>query len=265
VLARERTLREINELKSKTTAELEVFSHGARCVSYSGRCLLSSFMAGRDGNAGNCAQACRWKYFLTEEKRPGEFFPIEEDSRGSYIFNSKDLCMIKHIPDLDGLAALKIEGRNKSAYYAGTVVKAYREALDDYYLDPELYFSKLDYYFAEVGKNSHRDFTTGFFYGAGEQNYLSSSYTRDWDFVGKVLDYQNGLAKIEQRNKIVKGDIAEFVRQDDKNFFMEITEILDENFEQIKEAPRAQQIIYIRTPSPVKKYDALRVETKNKK
>ena len=217
VLARELSLTEIKELRQKLPAslELESFIHGAMCISYSGRCLLSNFMAGRDANRGECAHPCRWNYSLMEEKRPGEFYPVIEDERGSYVFNSKDLCMIEHIPDLidAGLDSLKIEGRIKSIFYVATVVGAYRKAIDAYYENRSDYKFNPDW-LDEVGKASHRLFTTGFYYNKpkeNEQNYETSQYIRDYTFVGlvKVYDSATGFAEVEQRNKISIGDEIE--------------------------------------------------------
>ncbi|MBQ9179312.1 MAG: U32 family peptidase, partial [Firmicutes bacterium] len=214
VLARELTLKEIRGIRDNLPedVELEAFCHGAMCISYSGRCLLSNFMNGRDSNKGMCSHPCRWKYALVEEKRPGEYYPIEEDDRGTYIMNSGDLCMIEHIADLAeaGVYSLKIEGRMKSIFYVATTVAAYRKAIDDYYAGKPFDESLLE----EVGKVSHRKFTTGFFYrqpGAADQDYLTSDYMREYSFVGKVLDYDEatGMATVEQRNKMSLGDEVE--------------------------------------------------------
>ncbi|MGI6086238.1 MAG: peptidase U32 family protein [Acetivibrionales bacterium] len=214
ILARELSLKEIKEIRENTSKEieLEAFIHGAMCISYSGRCLLSNYMAGRDSNKGDCAQPCRWKYHLMEEKRPGEYFPIQEDNRGTFIFNSKDLCMIKYIPELVscGITSMKIEGRVKSSFYVATVVKAYREAIDAYY-NNQPYDGK---WFEEISKVSNRDFTTGFFFdkpGYDSHNYRTSSYIRNCDFVGLVKGYDNynKMVVIEQRNRFKAGDTIE--------------------------------------------------------
>ena len=193
VLARELSLKEVRKIVNEVgnKIEIETFAHGAMCMSYSGRCLLSNYMTGRDANQGDCSQACRYKYYLVEEKRPGEYFPIEEHEEGSFILNSKDLSMIEHIDDLieSGVASLKIEGRVKSEYYLATVIRSYRMAIDAYYEDPENYkfdSSLLD----EIKKVSHRDFTTGFFYGKANEDsqvYTDNSYIRGYDFVGIVF------------------------------------------------------------------------------
>jgi len=268
VLARELSLEEIREIRAKTPSDLdfECFVHGAMCISYSGRCLLSNYMAHRDANHGECAHACRWKYQLVEEKRPGEYMPIYEDERGTYIFNSKDLCMIGHIKELieAGISSLKIEGRMKSAYYVATVVKAYRDAIDAYFKDPEGYIYD-PLYLAELNKASHREYTTGFFYskpGAEDQKYESSSYIREYDFIGVVLEYDKntGIAKIEQRNRMFKGDLIEVVNPHGSFFTQTITSMKNENHEEIDVAPNAQMIVYIPMEKEVVPYTILRKE-----
>ena len=270
VLARELSFDEIREIHEKTDIELEAFVHGAMCISYSGRCLLSNFMSGRDANHGLCSHPCRWKYTLMEEKRPGEYFPVEEDARGTYFMNSHDLCMIEHIPDLigSGLSSLKIEGRMKSVYYVAATVRAYRLAIDSYYEDPENYtFDRklLD----EVGKVSHREFTTGFFYGdpgASAQNYTSSSYIKEYSFTGKVLSYDKdtGFAEVEQRNKMETGDIIEVFGPGKASFRQELKEMYDlQTGEKLSSAPHAQQMLRIRMDEPVKENYLIRKEIKN--
>jgi len=218
VLARELSLKEIAEIKRETpdTLELEAFVHGAMCISYSGRCLLSNYLAGRDANRGACAHPCRWSYNLVEEKRPGEYYPVVEDYRGTYILNSKDLCMIQHLPALinAGVNSLKIEGRVKSVFYVATVTDAYRKAIDAYLEEGEDWFCR-ESWLEEVGKASHRHFTTGFYFGKpGEedQNYKSSQYISEYEFTGIVKDYdeRTRLATVEQRNKMSLGDKIEF-------------------------------------------------------
>ena len=217
VCAREMSLEEIKVMRAELPEDIEIesFIHGAMCISYSGRCLLSNFMAGRDANRGACTHPCRWKYALVEEQRPGQYYPIEEDGYGSYILNSRDLCMIDHIPDLAeaGVYSLKIEGRMKSMYYVATVVTAYRAAIDSYLSDPENYVFDTKYY-DELCKASHREFTHGFYYNKPtdkDQNYLTSDYTRDYSFIGLVreTDETTGLTTVEQRNKFSVGDIVE--------------------------------------------------------
>ncbi len=270
VLARELSLAEIREIREKTpeTLELEAFIHGAMCISYSGRCLLSNYMAGRDANQGACAHPCRWKYALVEEKRPGEYLPIEEDARGTYIYNSKDLCMIGHLPDLiaAGLGSLKIEGRVKSAYYVATVVRAYRAAIDAYYRDPENYvFNPL--WQEEVDKASHREFTTGFYYGKADHNaqtYDNSSYIRDYDIVGIVQswDEASGTALIEQRNHFRVGDTLELMRRNLQDEKIQVEAIVNLEGVNQETAPHAQQLVRIPMPNRVEYMDILRKANK---
>jgi putative protease len=213
VLARELSLKEIKNLREKVpeACEIEAFVHGSMCMAYSGRCLLSNYLTGRDSNRGQCAQPCRYKYYLTEEKRPGEYYPVNEDEKGTYIMNSKDLCMIEYIPELveAGITSFKIEGRMKSSYYVASVVKAYREAVDKYFEDPENYkFNKKWMEYLE--KPSHRRYYTGFYFGEeNKQYYESSAYIRDYDVVGIVIAYdkEEKRAVIEQRNKAFEGDM----------------------------------------------------------
>lgn len=254
VLARELSLEEIKEVKAKTGLELEVFVHGAMCMSYSGRCLLSNYMAHRDANRGQCAQPCRWKYALVEETRPGQYYPIEEDERGSYIFNSQDLNMLEHLPELleTGVSSLKIEGRMKSVHYVATVVKVYRQAIDSLLGDPEN-FQVREQWKQEITKVSHRDYTTGFYFGkptVEDHTYGTSSYLRHYDFVGVVLEYneQKNIAFVEQRNKIFLGDELEVVgpQAEPISFFLE--EMWDQNGQLIEEAPHPQQKIYLKLP-----------------
>lgn len=260
VLARELSLEEIREIikNSPEGLEFEAFVHGAMCISYSGRCLLSNFLIQRDANRGECAQPCRWKYALTEEQRPGEYFPIEEDERGAYILNSKDLCMIGHLPELieSGLCSLKIEGRMKSAFYVASVVHAYRLAIDSYYSDPEHYELK-DEWLEELLKVSHRHFTTGFFFDkptSEAQNYLSSQYVRDYDYTGNILEYDEntGLATVEQRNKMVVGEEIEVFGPFEDFFTQRIAEMYDMEGNPIDSCPHPKEIIRIKTDRPVK-------------
>lgn len=265
VLARELSLEEIEKIKSEVpNVDLEVFVHGAMCISYSGRCLLSNYMTGRDANRGDCAQACRWKYNLVEEKRPGEYYPIEEDDNGTFIFNSKDLCMIKHIPELfeANVDSLKIEGRVKTLYYVATVIRSYRLAIDAYYngtYTKELATELLD----EIKKVSHRDFTTGFFFKKPDEHdqlYTTSSYIRNYDFVGIVLDYDKDskIATIEQRNRIFSGDELEvFGPEYEYNKFI-MGEMVNSEGEVVDVVPRAKEIFKTKIDFPVKKYDLIR-------
>ena len=259
ILARELSLEEIREIRQKTPADLdiEVFVHGAMCISYSGRCLLSNYMADRDGNSGNCAQPCRWKYFLMEEKRPGEYLPVFENERGTFIYNSKDLCMIEHVRELveAGISSFKIEGRVKSDFYVATVVKAYRQAIDTYFADPEGYQTD-PAWLEEVKKVSHRDYTTGFFFGrpgAEEQNYENSSYIRNYDIVGVVLEYdgQTGMATVVQKNRFYRGAEIEFLRPYGAYFTQTISYMTDADGVELQVANRPQSIVKIRMESPV--------------
>lgn len=269
VMARELSMAEIKEISQNIPEDLDIeaFVHGAMCISYSGRCLLSNYLNGRDANQGACSHPCRWEYFVTEKTRPGEYMPIVQEDRGTYIFNSKDLCMIEHIPQLidAGIMSLKIEGRIKTSFYVGTVVRVYREAVDDYLKSPKLYESKKAYYLSEVAKASYRGFTTGFYYGKPsekEQIYTTSSYIRTYDFIGMVLDYnkETGFATIEQRNKFVVGDQVEFLRHDGQIFSQLIDEMYDENGERITQAPHPQQIIKLKVDKEVMAFDMMRKE-----
>lgn len=264
VLARELGLEEIREIRKKVKLELEVFVHGAMCISYSGRCLLSNYMAGRDANRGECAQPCRWNYALVEEKRPGNYYSLEEDERGSYVFNSQDLCLIEHIPELikAGVDTFKIEGRMKSVHYVATVVSAYRKALDAYYTKPEEY--RLDpRWYKELTKVSHRDYTTGFLFGkpkSTEHNYEDSSYLRHYDFVGLVKDYnkETGWAIVEQRNNFKAGDSLEFYGPETNAFSEVLEEMTDEHNQPLETAPHPQQIVRIKVKKVVRPWDLIR-------
>lgn len=261
VLARELTFKEIIEIRKNIPEdmELEAFVHGAMCISYSGRCLLSNFMIERDANRGACAHPCRWKYALVEEKRPGEYFPVEEDERGTYILNSRDLCMIEHLPEIieSGIMSAKIEGRMKSVFYVATIVHAYRKAIDAYFADPENYQFNPEW-MNELKKVSHREFTTGFYFDKPtnkDQNYQTSAYTRDYAFVGVVRSYdeETGYAIVEQRNKMSVGEEIEIFGPDIEFFAMDITEMYDaESGEAIESAPHPQQIIKMKMDKPVK-------------
>lgn len=268
ILARELSLEEIRRIRDCVPAdmELESFVHGAMCISYSGRCLLSNFMTGRDANRGACSHPCRYRYRLEEEKRPGEYWPVEEDDRGTYIFNSNDLCMLEHIPDLAeaGITSLKIEGRMKSIFYVAHVIRSYRMALDAYQKDPENYAYD-PAWMEELCKASHRDFSTGFYYHKPtdqDQNYESSSYSRDYSFTGLVRSYDaaSGWAVVEQRNKMVLGDTVEAFGPGPHWFTQKIRQMQDENGESIEAAPHPQQILRIRMDQPVEEGWMLRKE-----
>ncbi|MGG7164412.1 peptidase U32 family protein [Clostridium ihumii] len=263
VLAREVSMEEIKTINDKTpeSLDLEIFVHGSMCMSYSGRCLLSNYMTGRDSNRGACAQPCRYKYKLVEEKRSEESFPILEDERGTYIMNSKDLCMIEYIPELvkTGAVSLKIEGRMKSAYYVATVVKAYREALDAYISDPEGYKFNPKW-LQQLDKPSHRKYYTGFYLGDKDsQIYESSSYIRNYDIVGTVVsfDKENKVAVIEQRNKVFDNETIEVLRPVGDNIEVTLADMKDENGNKIESAPSAQMLFQVKVDKDLEKDDIL--------
>ncbi|MDU5117979.1 MAG: U32 family peptidase, partial [Clostridium botulinum] len=261
VLARELTIEEIKTIREKIEkdCELEAFVHGSMCMSYSGRCLLSNYMTGRDSNRGACAQPCRYKYYLMEEKREGEYFPVVEDDKGTYIMNSKDMCMIEHIPELvqSGIDSFKIEGRMKSSFYVATVVKAYREAIDAYFKDPENYTFKerwMDY----LKKASHRAYFTGFYFNdPNKQLHESSSYIRTCDIVGIVKEFNEETmeAIVEQRNKVLDGDELEVLRPEGPIFKINIVNMRDKNDKKIESAPSAQMIFKVNTDKSLKEND----------
>ena len=266
VLARELTFDEIKEFRRRLpeTLEIEAFIQGAMCISYSGRCLLSNFMIERDANRGECAHPCRWKYSFVEEKRPGEYFPVTEDERGTYILNSRDLCMIEHIPEIieSGISSAKIEGRMKSIFYVATIVSAYRRSIDAYYEDPEGYEFK-PVWLSELKKVSHREFTTGFYYDKPtnkDQNYQTSAYRRDYTFIGLVKSYdvETGFAIVEQRNKMNLGDEIEVFGPFADYFTQRIEILLDEGNQPIESAPHPQQIVKIKMNHPVSEKFMLR-------
>ena len=266
ILAREMSFDEIREIRERTDSslELEAFVHGAMCISYSGRCLLSNYLTGRDGNGGACAHPCRWKYYLMEEQRPGEYMPVFENERGTFIYNSKDLCMIEHIDKLveSGLSSFKIEGRVKSEFYVATVVAAYRRAIDSYLENPEGWSFKPEW-IDELKKVSHRDYTTGFYFGkpgGTEQHYASSSYIREYDMVGTVDSYdeKTSMAKVVQKNRFFKGDEVEFLCPDGSCFTQTIEYMTNEDGEELEVANRPQSIAYIKTARRVLKDSFMR-------
>ncbi len=262
VLARECTRDEIQLIRSKVDCELELFVHGSMCVAYSGRCLLSAVMTGKEANLGECTQSCRWKYVVMETKRPGEYFPIEENEDGTYVFNSKDLCLLEYLPEViaTGVDSLKIEGRMKSAYYVGTVVRAYRKALDDYAADPEGY--KLDpELLAEVHKVSHRPYYPGFFFGERAGTYpASSAYLQTYDFVGTVEAYneQTGEAVVGVRNFFPANSRVEIIQPRDQLVEVDVAEIVNDEDGVVLEAAHANYRVRIKTP-PVKPMSMLRI------
>lgn len=260
VLARELDLKQIKALHmALPSVELEVFVHGAMCISYSGRCLLSNYLTGRDSNRGACVQACRWKYFVREESRDDEL-PIEEDERGTYIFNSKDLCLIDHLRELSdaGVSSCKIEGRMKSDYYVASVVNAYRRAMDGY--------DNYDILHSELEKTSHRRYTTGFMFGADDKEFLQDSMPiQSYVFIAKVVeDAKDGRVKVEMRNRFKEGNLLEILSPDE-NFLkiLKVSNIMDENGEKLADVKKVQQIVEIDCPYPLKQGDILRVEKNN--
>lgn len=264
VLARELSMEEIEIIGRHSGVELEVFVHGAMCISYSGRCLLSSYMTGRDANRGDCAQACRWKYRLLEEKRPGEYFPIHEDDRGTYILSSKDLCLLEYLPALAraGVSAFKIEGRVKSIHYVATVTGVYRRAVDALWADPAGYRVHPDW-LAEIGKVSNRDYTTGFITGqggVGAAGHLDAIYLRPYTFVGAVLGYdpQRKLLQVEQRNRFARSETLEVLTPGLQTYPLPVTAILDEDERQMEAAPHPQQVVYLPREEPLPPYSLLR-------
>ena len=259
ILAREVGLEEIRTIREKTPEDLEIeaFVHGAMCVSYSGRCLLSNYMTGRDSSRGACAQPCRYQYALMEEKRPGEYFPIEEDEKGTYILNSRDMCMIDHLGDLcdAGLSSLKIEGRAKSSYYAAVVTGAYRHCLDDVWAGREVD----PVWRAEVDHVSHRPYSTGFYYGYPGQFYENSRYIREWQVVALVTDCDaDGNATLSLRNKFRTGDTVELVGPDSRPFSMVVPEMQNEDGETIDEPRTPQMTFRMKLPRPVPPYTVVR-------
>ena len=254
VLARELNLEEIAQIRAKTPSalELEIFVHGSMCVSFSGRCLLSNYLTGRDANRGDCAQPCRWSYSLMEEKRPGEYFPVEENGRGTFVLNSKDLCMIRHIPELAaaGADSLKIEGRAKSAYYVAVTTNAYRRAIDEYARDPEAPISP--WVAEELNKISHREYTTGFYFGSPGQVYENGGYVRDYEVAAVCTGWENGMAVLSQRNRFFRGDTVDVLEPGEIPFSFPLEEIFDENMEPIDSAPHATMTVLAKCPRPLK-------------
>ena len=266
VIAREMSFKEIEEIRANIPEdlELEAFVHGAMCISYSGRCLLSNYLTNRDSNQGNCSHPCRWKYSLVEEKRPGQYMDVFENDRGTFIFNSKDLCMIEHIPELvqSGISSFKIEGRVKTEYYVATVVGAYRREIDRYFDDPENYKFNPDE-LEELCKVSHRPYTTGFYYHKPDsetQVYTSSSYIREYDLIAIVTDYdeKTGIATITQRNRFFKGDEIEVMRPMQPYFKQTVGDMVNEEGEQIEVANHPEMIVKFKINQPVKAGDMIR-------
>ena len=253
VSARELSIKEIKDIRAHIPDDLEIetFVHGAMCISYSGRCLLSSFLTGRDANQGECTHPCRWKYAVVEETRPGEYMPVYENERGTYIFNSKDLCMIEHIPELveAGIDSLKVEGRMKTALYVATVARTYRMALDDYAESEELYRSRISVYKEEIAKCTYRQYTTGFFFGKPDHNtqiYDSNVYMREYTYLGIVGDKNSeGMYAIEQRNKFSVGEEIEVMKPDGRNLAVKVCRIKDTEGNERESAPHPKELHYI--------------------
>ena len=266
VSARELSLNEIKELRANIPDDLEIetFIHGAMCISYSGRCLLSNYFTGRDANQGACTHPCRWKYSIVEETRPNEYMPVYENERGTYIFNSKDLCMIEHIPELmeSGIDSFKIEGTMKTALYVATVARTYRKAIDDYKVSPELYKKNLPWYLDQISNCTYRQFTTGFFFGKPSdeaQIYDNNTYLKEYTYLGIVGEQnEEGLYRIEQRNKFSVGEEIEIMKPDGENLTVTVKRIVDEDGADMESAPHPKQVLYIDLGHPLEKYDILR-------
>lgn len=266
VTARELSLEEIREIRAHIPddMEIETFIHGAMCISYSGRCLLSNYLTGRDANQGACTHPCRWKYSIVEEKRPGEYMPVFENERGTYIFNSKDLCMIEHIGDIleSGIDSLKIEGRMKTALYVATVARTYRKAIDDYMESPEKYQANMPWYQEQISNCTYRHFTTGFFYGKPDENtqiYDNNTYEKEYTYLGYAEGVdERGFAQITQRNKFTVGETIEIMKPDGRNLSVTVQGIYNEDGESQESAPHAQQKLYVDLGTEIEMYDLLR-------
>ena len=275
VSARELSLQEIAQIRANIPEEMEIesFIHGAMCISYSGRCLLSNYFTGRDANQGACTHPCRWKYAVVEEKRPGEYLPVYENERGTYIFNSKDLCMIEYIPEIvaAGIDSLKIEGRMKTALYVATVARTYRKAIDDYFESEETYRNNMLWYKSEISKCTYRQFTTGFYFGKPDENtqiYDSNTYVNEYVYLGivdQIKEQQvNGesklLARIEQRNKFCVGDVIEIMKPDGRNVTVTVKAMYNSELEPVDSCPHSKQEIWLELSELPKQYDLLRVK-----
>ena len=265
VTARELSMAELKEIREKAPADLEMetFIHGAMCISYSGRCLLSNYFTGRDANRGACTHPCRWKYAIVEETRPGEYMPVYENERGTYIFNSKDLCMIEYIPELmeSGIDSFKIEGRMKTALYVATVARTYRMAINDYRKDINLYKERIPFYKQEIAKCTYRQYTTGFFFGKPDENtqiYESNTYCKEYTYLGTITDCKNGMYKIEQKNKFLVGDEVEIMKPDGRNIITKVLNITDEEGNSMESAPHPKQILYVDFGMELDRYDIIR-------
>ena len=265
VSARELSLREIKEIRERIPEEMEIesFIHGAMCISYSGRCLLSNYFTGRDANQGACTHPCRWKYAVVEETRPGEYMPVYENERGTYIFNSKDLCMIEHIPEMidAGIDSFKIEGRMKTALYVATVARTYRKAIDDYLEDPEKYKANMPWYLDQISNCTYRQFTTGFYFGKPSEEsqiYDSNTYVKEYTYLGIIGGEKDGMYRIEQRNKFSVGETIEIMKPDGRNIEVTVRRIVDEDGNEQESAPHPKQVLYIDFGGEAEQYDILR-------
>lgn len=252
VSARELSLQEIREIRDNIPEEMEIesFIHGAMCISYSGRCLLSNYFTGRDANQGSCTHPCRWKYAVVEETRPGEYMPVYENERGTFIFNSKDLCMIEHIPELieAGVDSLKIEGRMKTALYVAAAARTYRKALDDYAQSPELYQKNMPWYLEQISNCTYRQFTTGFYFGRPDENtqiYDSNTYVREYVYLGIAGEVKDGMCRIEQRNKFSTGEEIEIMKPDGEDVSVTVKRIVDAEGNDMESAPHPKQVLYV--------------------
>lgn len=267
VSARELSLKEIKEIRGRIPEDMEIesFIHGAMCISYSGRCLLSSYFTGRDANQGACTHPCRWKYAVVEEKRPGEYLPVYENERGTYLFNSKDLCMIEHIPEMidAGIDSFKIEGRMKTALYVATVARTYRKAIDDYLESEEKYRANMEWYKAEIAKCTYRKFTTGFYFGRPDENtqiYDSNTYVSEYVYLGLIEEVsKEGLFRIEQKNKFCVGDHIEIMKPDGRNIPVQVCSLTTEDGEAVESAPHSRQVLWVGLSERADRYDLLRV------
>ena len=265
VTARELSLKEIREIREKIPEEMEIesFIHGAMCISYSGRCLLSNYFTGRDANQGACTHPCRWKYAVVEEKRPGEYLPVYENERGTYIFNSKDLCMIGHIPEMidAGIDSFKIEGRMKTALYVATVARTYRKAIDDYLENPDKYEANMPWYLDQISNCTYRQFTTGFYFGKPDEEaqiYDNNTYIREYTYLGIIGGERDGLYRIEQRNKFSVGETIEIMKPNGENIQVTVQKILDEEGQEMESAPHSKQVLYVDLEGKAEKFDILR-------
>lgn len=265
VSARELSLQEIREIRDHIPEEMEIesFIHGAMCMSYSGRCLLSNYFTGRDANRGACTHPCRWKYSLVEEKRPGEYMPVYENERGTYIFNSKDLCMIEYIPQMmeAGIDSFKIEGRMKTALYVATVARTYRKAIDDCFQDEELYRKQMPWYLEQISNCTYRQFTTGFYFGKPSEEtqiYDNNTYIKEYTYLGTVEEVKEGRYRLQQKNKFSVGEIIEIMKPDGRNVETVVKRILDKEGREQESAPHSKQELYVELSEEAEAYDILR-------